>query len=154
MRQAPANRYAYYLTPKGFAEKSRLTAQYLAISFNFFRASRRQCSEVFSLCARHGWRRVILAGASDLAEIATLCADDHGIELVGIFSPGEEHKMFAGLPVLDRLDNGEPFDAVVITDFQQPQLMLEAVRAYVPEERVHAPELLKISRSTATSSRS
>ena len=25
--QAPANRYAYYLTPQGFAEKSRLTAE-------------------------------------------------------------------------------------------------------------------------------
>src|SRR4051794_31761602 len=28
VRQAPARRYAYYLTPKGFAEKSRLTASY------------------------------------------------------------------------------------------------------------------------------
>jgi DNA-binding MarR family transcriptional regulator len=27
VRQAPANRHAYYLSPKGFAEKSRLTAQ-------------------------------------------------------------------------------------------------------------------------------
>ena len=27
--EAPARRYAYYLTPKGFAEKSRLTVQYL-----------------------------------------------------------------------------------------------------------------------------
>ena len=26
INQAPANRYAYYLTPRGFAEKSRLTA--------------------------------------------------------------------------------------------------------------------------------
>jgi len=26
IKQAPANRYVYYLTPKGFAEKSRLTA--------------------------------------------------------------------------------------------------------------------------------
>src|ERR1700737_1354976 len=37
MRQGPINRYAYYLTPQGFAEKSRLTAEYLAVSFDFFR---------------------------------------------------------------------------------------------------------------------
>ncbi len=37
IRQVPLNRYAYYLTPKGFAKKSRLTAEYLAVSFNFFR---------------------------------------------------------------------------------------------------------------------
>ena len=36
VRQIPANRYTYYLTPQGFAEKSRLTAEYLSISFNFF----------------------------------------------------------------------------------------------------------------------
>ena len=40
VKQVPANRYSYYLTPKGFAEKSRLTAEYLSISFNFFRSAR------------------------------------------------------------------------------------------------------------------
>ena len=33
--EAPANRYLYYLTPMGFAEKSRLTARYLNYSFSF-----------------------------------------------------------------------------------------------------------------------
>ena len=37
IHQAPANRYLYYLTPKGFAEKSRLTARYLSVSFAFYR---------------------------------------------------------------------------------------------------------------------
>src|SRR4051812_16616127 len=34
---APARRYKYYLTPKGFAEKSRLVAEYLNDSLSFFR---------------------------------------------------------------------------------------------------------------------
>jgi DNA-binding MarR family transcriptional regulator len=42
--QAPARRYAYYLTPKGFAEKSRLTVEYLAASFSFFRQARADCT--------------------------------------------------------------------------------------------------------------
>src|SRR5262252_9985769 len=37
VHDAPARRYAYYLTPQGFAEKSRLTVQYLSDSFSFFR---------------------------------------------------------------------------------------------------------------------
>ena len=44
IRQVPLNRYAYYLTPRGFAEKSRLTAEYLAVSFDFFRRARRDCA--------------------------------------------------------------------------------------------------------------
>ena len=40
---APARRYAYYLTPQGFAEKSRLTVQYLSDSFSFFRKAKGDC---------------------------------------------------------------------------------------------------------------
>src|SRR5690349_9474292 len=46
--QAPARRYAYYLTPQGFAEKSRLTVEYLSDSFSFFRHARTDCAEVFA----------------------------------------------------------------------------------------------------------
>src|SRR5690349_8309728 len=38
--EAPARRYAYYLTPQGFAEKSRLTVEYLSHSFSFFRQAK------------------------------------------------------------------------------------------------------------------
>src|SRR5882757_9997569 len=44
--EAPARRYAYYLTPQGFAEKSRLTAEYLKVSFGFFRQAKNDCSEL------------------------------------------------------------------------------------------------------------
>src|SRR5580698_4705894 len=46
--EAPARRYAYYLTPHGFAEKSRLTVEYLGISFSFFRQARAECADIFS----------------------------------------------------------------------------------------------------------
>src|SRR5580765_2856373 len=45
--EAPARRYAYYLTPRGFAEKSRLTVEYLGFSFSFFRQARAECAEIF-----------------------------------------------------------------------------------------------------------
>jgi hypothetical protein len=35
VRSAPARRYAYYLTPQDFAEKSRLTVNYLPIHSAF-----------------------------------------------------------------------------------------------------------------------
>ena len=42
--QAPAGRIAYYLTPSGFAEKLRLTIEYLSYSFSFFRQAEADCS--------------------------------------------------------------------------------------------------------------
>ena len=72
--QAPARRYAYYLTPHGFAEKSRLTVEYLSSSFSFFRRAREDCSLVLKAAQARGWKRIALIGVSDLAEIATICA--------------------------------------------------------------------------------
>src|SRR6201997_1397670 len=45
--QAPARRYAYYLTPQGFSEKSRLTIEYLSSSFSLFRKAKEDFGRTF-----------------------------------------------------------------------------------------------------------
>src|SRR5271169_4867246 len=72
VHDAPARRYAYYLTPHGFAEKSRLTVQYLTDSFSFFRLAKSDCTRVLEAAKDIGFSRVVLAGKTDLAEIAIL----------------------------------------------------------------------------------
>src|SRR5215467_8252347 len=54
VRAAPTRRYAYYLTPQGFAEKSRLTVEYLSHSFSFFRQARVECGKVLVEARRQG----------------------------------------------------------------------------------------------------
>src|SRR5258706_1927213 len=75
VKRAPTRRYAYFLTPKGMAEKSRLTVAHLTHSLSFFRAAREDCDKVLRIAATRGWNRLALAGAGELAEIAFLCAD-------------------------------------------------------------------------------
>src|ERR1700694_4672871 len=77
VNQVPSRRYAYYLTPQGFAEKSRLTAEYLIHSFSFFRRARAQCGELLAVVSDRGQRRLALIGDGDLAEIASLVAHKH-----------------------------------------------------------------------------
>src|SRR5215470_16999612 len=67
--QVPRRRYAYYLTPQGFSEKSRLTATYLAYSFSFFRQARAQFGEIFSSAVGRSQSRILLIGEGDLADI-------------------------------------------------------------------------------------
>src|ERR1700741_3777568 len=62
VHDAPARRYAYYLTPQGFAEKSRLTVQYLSESFSFFRHAKADCAAVFEAAKAVGHSRLLLAG--------------------------------------------------------------------------------------------
>ena len=56
---APANRYLYYLTPKGFSEKSRLTGRFLKNSFSFYRAAGNSCSNAYVQCRENGWKKII-----------------------------------------------------------------------------------------------
>ena len=150
VRQIPANRYTYYLTPQGFAEKSRLTAEYLSISFNFFRSSREQCSGLFEVCDKNRWTRVALAGCGDLAEIATLCQHEGtGVGIIGIINTSEDDdapQRFAGLPVVDRLTDLAKVHAVIVTDIVNAQRVYDRLSKAIPPERILTAPLLKVSR--------
>src|SRR5258708_36985327 len=88
--QAPARRYAYYLTPQGFAEKSRLTVEYLSSSFSFFRQAKADCTRVFQLAGQRKLGRLAMLGVSDLAEIAAICALETDIVFVAVVDPGSK----------------------------------------------------------------
>ena len=99
VHDAPARRYAYYLTAQGFAEKSRLTVRYLSESFAFFRKAKEDCTRVFGQAKAAGFGRVVLAGEFDLAQIAILCAVETGITIVAIVDPNSEESRFVGVEV-------------------------------------------------------
>lgn len=150
VQQVPANRYAYYLTPMGFAEKSRLAASYLSISFNFFRGAREQCTAILDHCAAQGWRRIALAGASDLSEIAVLCAQDHAVEIAGIVDNQINRPTFAGLPVAGRLKDLGAVSAVMVCDMANQQVIFDSLVKSLARERVLTPPLLGVSRTKPT----
>ena len=150
VQHAPANRYAYYLTPKGFAEKSRLTGEYLAISFNFFRGARAQCTAILDDCEARGWQRIALVGASELSEIAALCAQDHAVEIAGVVDDRLKRATFAGQRVVSRLAALGAVNAVMVCDMRNPQAAFDALALTLPRERVLTPPLLRISRKPPT----
>jgi DNA-binding MarR family transcriptional regulator len=141
--QAPARRYAYYLTPHGFAEKSRLTVEYLSTSFSFFRRAREDCSSVLKAAHARGWNRVALIGVSDLAEIAMLCALEQGITIVAVIDAGAGRDRFVGTPVVASIKEVPGgFDAVVITDLKATRDAVKAILTALEAERVFVPALL------------
>lgn len=144
VRQAPARRYAYCLTPLGFAEKSRLTLEYLSYSFEFFRQAKTDCSKLFRFAKAQGVHSVLLIGQSDLAEIAALCAMEQGIIIVGLVDGNAEGR-FIGGPLFKTIDEIEiKFDAVLITDVKNARASNEAAVARFGPERVLVPELLRV----------
>jgi DNA-binding MarR family transcriptional regulator len=144
-RQAPYKRYAYYLTPKGFAKKSRLVTEYLDHSLRFFRAARSQYAELIGAAAKAGMTRLVLVGSGELAEIALLAAWGEGVSLLGVIDPKTNEPVRHGLKVFRSLNEAEECDAIVVTDAKEPQRTYDEMRAALPASQVLAPPLLKIT---------
>lgn len=136
--EVPARRYAYYLTPQGFAEKSRLTASYLSHSFSFFRRARNQCAEVFDAAAQRGQKRFVLLGRGDLADIALLVAREKNVDVAGIIDAKNAAELQRQLKAFGQVD------AVIITALEQSQEAFRISSTVLSEIRVHVPELLRV----------
>jgi DNA-binding MarR family transcriptional regulator len=143
--QAPARRYAYYLTPHGFAEKSRLSVEYLSRSFSFFRSAREDCSSVLKTARARGWNRIVLLGVSDLAEITTICALEQGIAIVAVVDAKATGAHFVGTRVvasIDAVPGG--FDALVVTDLEATRELVRVVSEQIGADRLLVPAILRI----------
>jgi Winged helix-turn-helix DNA-binding len=143
--EAPAKRYAYYLTPGGFAEKSRLTVEYLSYSFSLFRQAKTDCMTVLKAARGEAIKRIAILGISDLAEIAAICALDCGIAIVAVVDADSELTSFVGLPVKAGFDDiGEDVDAIFVTDMKGTFAAIEAATSRFGAERVLVPAMLDV----------
>jgi DNA-binding MarR family transcriptional regulator len=139
--EAPARRYAYYLTPRGFSEKSRLTVEYLSYSFSLFRRAKTDCSEIMVAARVRGFERIVLLGVCDLAEIAAICALDSGINIVAVVDPRSALTRFVGVPVKADFDDVAA-DAVLVVDIKDTEDVIETAAARYGADRVLMPALL------------
>ena len=143
VKKIPAKRYFYYLTPKGFSEKSRLALVLISNSFRSFRQAREEYGAAFAAFRHTGRRRIVLVGQSELAEIATLCAAEQGITIAAILSNTEGR--FLDHPVVKSLDDVPGgFDGFAITDLNNPAAAYEAAVRVLGRDRVAAPLFLGI----------
>lgn len=148
IQQAPANRYLYYLTPQGLAEKSRLTAAYLTASLDYYHVAGSSIAECFTALATDGHRQVLLAGMSELAEIASVRAHDHEVQLVGTWDAGATVTRFLGRPVWRELAAAAAYDAVLFTDLAAPSATFTKLAAQVARERIYIPGVLSFVEAT------
>jgi DNA-binding MarR family transcriptional regulator len=150
VRQVPANRYTYYLTPRGFAEKSRLTAEYLTQRFHFFRLMRNECAAVLERCESNGWSKVALHGLTDISEILFTCLPEHEVEIVAIVDESSRLPAYSGVPVVSSLSLLPACDAIIVTDIDDPQLGYDKAIKQFDKSRVLVPDLMSVAKSRPT----
>lgn len=130
-------RLRYLLTPRGIAEKSRLTYEHVAYSLNLYRRARQTLRESLSLLPENGLKRVALYGTGEAAELAYLTLKEFGLEPVGVFSrEADDH--FLGFPVRAVPElAAEEFDQIILATFERlEEHVAELVRLGLPREKI------------------
>ena len=120
-KPAAGKRLRYLLTPKGIAEKTRLTYEHMAYSLNLYRRARQTLRESLELLPGDGAKRIALYGAGEAAELAYLTLKEFGLESVGVFAR-QAGGHFLGFPVrgLDEVVP-EELDCLIVATFEQPE---------------------------------
>lgn len=143
VQQIPPRRYGYYLTPKGFLEKSQLVASYFVHSFDFFRRARASCEETLATAAAAGHKRIGLVGASELSEIAVIVATELDVEIVAIVDAGIGKPRLLRIPVVANVAAAAAnVDALMITSLSDPQAHYASATAVLDAQRVYVPSVL------------
>ena len=138
--QIPTNRYAYYLTPRGFVEKTRLTAEYFKTSFSFYRRAKNDLSNIINECYEDKKFNIVLSDQSELSEIATIISLTSKINLVGIIGHNSTNN---SVPTIENIKEFTGYDIVLITDTKDYQSRYDALCKLIPRDKIIIPDVLK-----------
>jgi len=107
------NRISYLITPRGIAEKARLTYEFMDYSLHLYGEVRHHLREAMQDCAAAG-KRVAIYGSGEAAELAYLSLKESGMEPVAIFDQNGGRD-FLGMPVLPIADHGSiEYDLMIV----------------------------------------
>ncbi len=150
---APANRYLYYLTPIGFAEKARLTGEFLTTSLALVRQSGQAYTDFFD-SIDNKQQPIVFVGLSDLTEMAYLRALRMGFQAIGVFSPNikiagefvsnDLPASWFDMPVRSELLDDWHSAVFVFTSLEHGYETAAYMRESYPEFELFIPEFLSL----------
>ena len=138
VKAIPAKRYAYYLTPKGFVEKSRLTYHLLQDYTNLYRNARRDFRQLFHTLYLEGVRKVVFAGVDEVAEIAYLSLQEFDIEFAGIVDNEREGNDFFKYKIMpfEKIREIEA-DFIIVSSFlRRDQIYERLIEANISPDKI------------------
>jgi len=138
----PPRRIGYFLTPKGFAEKARLTMTFLSYNIHHYSRLKSMIGEKFLEMASQGVRRVIFYGVSEEMEVAYVTLQGTGMELVAIVDDNDrvKGKNILGKKAQDSCEIGSlKADAILVTSILEKERILRNLK-----RRKHKKNMIKL----------
>lgn len=138
VKSFPRNRYAYLLTPKGVAEKSRLAYQHLNYFTGLYTVTRQDYRDLFLSLNAAGVSKIGFCGIDEVAEIAYLSLQETSIRLATVMDDEQTGSTFFHQPVLPLSEGVKSGLPVVITSLKKKDaLHRELLRLGVGENGIH-----------------
>jgi hypothetical protein len=120
------NRISYLITPRGIAEKARLTYEFMDYSLHLYGEVRQHLREALRECAAAG-QRVAICGSGEAAELAYLSLKESGLDPVAIFDTAGGGD-FLGIRVLPIAEHGAvEFDLIIVATLERSGQQLQAL---------------------------
>ena len=138
VKAIPPKRYGYYLTPKGFMEKTRLACDLLQDYTRIYREAKSNYRSIFHALENAGTTRIIFAGVDEVAEFAFITMQETSLHLIGMIDTervGEKFFEFViqPLPAIKT----QPYDRILVTSYvRRKQLLKLLLASGVQEEKI------------------
>jgi DNA-binding MarR family transcriptional regulator len=131
-----SNRLSYLITPRGIAEKARLTYEFIDYSLHLYSEVRQHLRAMLHECAVSG-ARVAIYGRGEAAELAYLSLKEFRLEPIAIFDEEGGHD-FLGIPVQPIADHEKvPYDLIVVATLESSgQQWANLIRDGIPPDKL------------------
>jgi DNA-binding Lrp family transcriptional regulator len=124
----PRNRIKYIVTPKGFAEKAKLTYDYLHYSINYFKEVRKKIEHAYTVMMASGVKNVLLWGDGEIAELCYISARGLPIAIVGVIGEKDIENGFFGHHVYSvEAAQSVEYDAVLVSSLDMRDKIMKAM---------------------------
>ncbi|MDD5596491.1 MAG: winged helix-turn-helix domain-containing protein [Victivallaceae bacterium] len=151
VKKIHSRRWDYFLTPKGIAEKMRLTYEFMQFSMHFYKDARRKSSQLCRNLAESGVKQVAFLGAGELAEIVYLGVKEWNLELVDVFDDTAKKLLNHKTKKVEKLKYSSAQAMIVCTyNPQKPMdkdFMPENIKVNIPIYNVFGEKLVDTSTS-------
>ena len=92
----PKNRVRYILTPKGAAEKTRLTYEYIQYSYLFYRNARKELNDLFKRLEAQRVQKIVFSAPATWPKSPTYPFSNSPIRLVAVVDEAGRGSVFWG----------------------------------------------------------
>jgi DNA-binding Lrp family transcriptional regulator len=131
-----SNRITYLITPRGIAEKARLTYEFMDYSLHLYSEVRQHLRTTLAQCAAAD-KRVAIYGRGEAAELAYLSLREAGLEPVAIFDEtnGQE---FLGIPVRPIAEHEQvAYDLMIVATLERSGAQLATLlKLGIPKDKL------------------